>query len=157
MKLIICVDDNNGVAFNHRRLSFDRKVFLEIQELVNKSGGDLWCTLYSKKLLSKNIDGQVLATDTCMYWAEPNDFVFLELIGDITPYLNRVNEIYLFGWNRVYPSDTKLDLSFLNANPSVCHWTRTAIKEFQGTSHDVITLTKIQKQNIEEAFQNAII
>lgn len=79
MKLIICVDDNNGVAFNHRRLSFDRKVFQEIQELVNKSGGDLWCTLYSKKLLSKNIDGQVLATDTCMYWAEPNDFVFLEL------------------------------------------------------------------------------
>ena len=151
MKLIICVDDNNGVAFNHRRLSFDRKVFQEIQELVNKSGGDLWCTLYSKKLLSKNIDGQVLATDTCMYWAEPNDFVFLELIGDITPYLNRVNEIYLFG------SDTKLDLSFLDANSSVCHWTRTAIKEFQGTSHDVITLTKIQKQNIEEEFQNATI
>ena len=37
MRLIVCLDDKNGMAFNHRRQSRDRIITETIEELVKGS------------------------------------------------------------------------------------------------------------------------
>ena len=48
MYIIICLDDNNGLAFNHRRQSQDRIVAEDISKTVGEK--KLWITDYSRKL-----------------------------------------------------------------------------------------------------------
>ena len=48
MYIIICLDDNNGLAFNHRRQSQDRIVAEDIRKTVGEK--KLWITDYSRKL-----------------------------------------------------------------------------------------------------------
>ena len=48
MYMIICLDDNNGLAFNHRRQSQDRIVAEDIRKTVGEK--KLWITDYSRKL-----------------------------------------------------------------------------------------------------------
>ena len=48
MYIIICLDDNNGLAFNHRRQSQDRIVEEDISKTVGEK--KLWITDYSRKL-----------------------------------------------------------------------------------------------------------
>lgn len=47
MILIVCVDDHNGMMFNHRRQSQDRILRGDILELTE--GKILWMDAYSKK------------------------------------------------------------------------------------------------------------
>ena len=47
MILIVCVDDHNGMMFNHRRQSQDRILRGDILELAE--GKILWMDAYSKK------------------------------------------------------------------------------------------------------------
>ena len=48
MKLIVCVDLNNGMLFNNRRLSRDRGLIEQIYSLVGEN--KLWITEFSKDL-----------------------------------------------------------------------------------------------------------
>ena len=48
MRLIVCLDDKNGMAFNHRRQSRDRIVTEKIEELAK--GSVLRLSPYSAKL-----------------------------------------------------------------------------------------------------------
>ena len=48
MYIILCLDDNNGLAFNHRRQSQDRIVAEDISKTVGEK--KLWITDYSRKL-----------------------------------------------------------------------------------------------------------
>ena len=47
MKIIVCVDNQNGMMFNHRRQSQDRALRKRILELTG--GKKLWMNAYSQK------------------------------------------------------------------------------------------------------------
>ena len=47
MKIIVCVDNQNGMMFNHRRQSQDRVLRKRIMELTG--GKKLWMNAYSQK------------------------------------------------------------------------------------------------------------
>ena len=53
---------------------------------------------------------------------------------------NKIEELIIFWWNKKYPSDFYLDLSFEK-------WKKTASEEFEGFSHDIITEEIYRRKN----------
>lgn len=52
MILIVCIDDNKGMMFNHRRQSQDRVLRRHILDMVGN--GKLWMNEYSGKMFAKD-------------------------------------------------------------------------------------------------------
>lgn len=126
MKIIACVDDQNGILFNHRRLSSDAVLTRRILE--NIGDATLWVTPYSAKLF----EGASVCVDPCLLdLAKAEDYCFIE-DSDIMPYMDKVTQIVLYRWNRRYPSDRKFPV--LGSE-----WRLMATEEFEGKSHPVIT------------------
>lgn len=131
MRLIACVDDRGGMAFHQRRQSRDRVVRQHI--LADASGGRLWMNAYSAGQFSpEEREGLLVAED---FWdrAERGDFCFVEDRSPL-PWLDRLEEVRLYRWNRAYPADVHLGLPLDSPD-----WTLTSREEFPGWSHDVIT------------------
>lgn len=129
MKVMICLDDHNGLLFNKRRQSLDRKVH---QDMVSYVGSKvLWMNAYSYKSFAE-------ASDNCRvddnYWemAKEEDFCFAE-DGTIESNLHRISEIVIYRWNRVYPSDVKFRIDMLK------DWNLIETVSFAGNSHEQIT------------------
>ena len=80
MRLIVCLDDKNGMAFNHRRQSRDRIITETIEELVK--GSTLHFSPYSAKLFPS---GVFEPSEDYLSRAGEDDFCFVEL-EDVTPY-----------------------------------------------------------------------
>lgn len=129
MKLILCVDDNGGIAFNHRRQSRDRVLNERILAQCGKNR--LWITPYTAKLFGESASAQVCVAEDCMAQAGADDFCFAELT-DPTPYLERAQQVILYHWNRVYPADVHFALPDTG-------WTKWSEREFAGSSHEKIT------------------
>lgn len=127
MIAIVCVDDNKGMMFNHRRQSQDKKLREYILNMVSSSM--LWMNSYSKKQFLD--DNRVVVDENFLEKATENDYCFIENI-DIIPYIEKVENIILFKWNRNYPADT-----FFSINLS--EWTLIEVEDFAGYSHDKIT------------------
>lgn len=130
MKLIVCIDDNNGMAFNCRRQSFDREVLLKIAVLVDCK--KLWIHPYSQKLLSA-IDFDFCVDADFLEKASRDDFCFAE-VTDVTPCLSMAEEIVVFRWNRKYPADLHFPMQLLSEG-----WKMTSSSTFTGNSHIEIT------------------
>ena len=127
MRLIVCLDDKNGMAFNHRRQSRDRIVIAKIEELVK--GSTLYFSSYSAKLFPS---GDFEPSEDYLSRAGEDDFCFVE-IEDFTPYEQQIKEITVFRWNRVYPAD-------LYFPTDLTQWSLERTVEFPGHSHEKITL-----------------
>lgn len=132
MKLIVCIDDKNGMAFNHRRQSRDRNLIDRIMQLTVDS--NLYIAPYSKMLFDP---ARVIIKPDPLSNAGPNDFCFVEL-EDLTDYESNVHELILFHWNRVYPADLYFPFH-LN------QWTLIQSEDFQGNSHEKITMEVYRK------------
>ena len=53
MKAIVCLDDLNGMCFNHRRQSKDRKL---IADIVSRANGEaIWMNDYSAPLFCDGV------------------------------------------------------------------------------------------------------
>ena len=65
--------------------------------------------------------------------AAPGEFCFLE-DRPIRPFLDRVESMVLYHWNRRYPADLFLDL-----DPAALGWSLLGREEFPGSSHKKIT------------------
>lgn len=127
MKLIVCLDDNNAMAFHNRRLSSDFVVTERIFEMV--SNHRLWLDSYSGYLFA-DFNGNIQIDNDFLSKAEENDFCFVET-ADVSPFISKVTEIYVFRWNRVYPGDL-----FFPEIPAK----KQVLSEFAGNSHERITL-----------------
>lgn len=126
MKVIICIDDNKGMLFNNRRQSRDAKVLEDIVSLTN----EVWIDSFSEKLFEGanvkiNVDPMFLDK------AGTSEFCFVEN-QKLLPYVDDIEQLIVYKWNRSYPSDFKLDLD-LNS------WKLVEAVDFAGTSHDTIT------------------
>lgn len=129
MKLIVCLDDKNGMLFNNRRQSADRILCQKV--IAMTEGNILWMHPYSRPLFDDSCS-QIRTDEHFLEKAKPGEYCFAENI-DVTPYLSRVQEIIVFRWNRVYPAD----LCFPGI-PEGFQMVKSA--EFSGFSHEKITM-----------------
>ena len=122
------------MLFNHRRQSRDKAVIEKIFEIAK--GKTLWIREYSKELFynkSGGLDNHIFIDDEMLIKADSDDFCFVEDI-ELLPYINNIQKLYLFKWNRIYPQDFNLELDVVQL------FKCTHIEEFTGYSHDKITL-----------------
>lgn len=129
MTLIVCVDDNMGMLFNHRRQSKD--VVVRERILKHAEGKHLWMNHYS----AKQFDPEALinADESFMNEAAPEDVCFAEDCS-VAHYEQWIDRIILYKWNRSYPADLHFDI------PLVAHgWHLVSTEDFVGNSHEKIT------------------
>ena len=130
MRVIVCVDELGGMMFNHRRQSRDRTVTEDV--IASLGDGALYLAPYSEKLfadtgVSYTVDDRFLAL------AKKGDTCFVE-DRHLAEWVDRIDELILYHWNRRYPSDLRLDLSV-----SELGFRLRESREWQGTSHEKIT------------------
>lgn len=128
MTLIVCIDDEGGMTFNNRRQSRDRIV---TEDIIRTAGGRLLAAPFSAKLLSEYSDVKIC--DEPLAVGKAGDCCFIEL-GSVRPYSERLNTIIIYRWNRLYPSDTSLDIE-----PLELGFRLEETREFVGSSHEKIT------------------
>ncbi|MFR2851981.1 ribonuclease Z [Hungatella sp.] len=129
MIVIICVDDKNGMMFNHRRQSKDKELRKVI--LKKSKGKKIWMNNYSMKQFEEEDCGNITVDEKFLQKAESEDYCFVEDI-DIEPYIDYIDELILIRWNRIYPADFyfKIDMG---------EWNLVNKEEFIGSSHERIT------------------
>ncbi len=142
MKIIVCVDNNNGMMFNHRRQSQDKVLRKRILELTD--GHELWMNSYSKKQFLQDIESnisnaqaengnvdEIHADEDFLEKAGTGEYCFVE-DEDVSAYGSRIEEVILCHWNRDYPADMylRLDLS---------GYRLVETREYKGFSHEKIT------------------
>lgn len=128
MIVIICIDEQNGMLFNKRRQS--RDVVL-IEDII-KTVGD-------KRLLIDSFSESLFADYDNVYIAENmleeatnGDYCFVEN-EDVSAYINKIEKLIIYKWNRLYPSDFKFNETLLDS----FHMESTV--DFKGNSHEKIT------------------
>lgn len=148
MKIIICVDENLGYSFNKRRQSRDKTMREHMLGVLRKENAGLFVNAYTAKSLES--DGLLTEAVTVVDEAGGPEDAFImaaEEVGgwafventDITGYLDRIDEMIVYHWNRLYLSDLSIPESFMKSF-------RTVTKElFRGTSHDSMHYTRMVK------------
>ncbi len=129
MKLILCVDDQGGLSFNHRRQSQDRAVRDNMLQMCGDT--KLWVTAYTAQQFDDAQQAKLMISETGFENAASDDFCFVE---DLKPetYIDSASQIVLYHWNRRYPADRKLTLPLHG-------WKCIKCTEFAGYSHEKIT------------------
>lgn len=123
MILALCVDDQNGLRFNRRRQSRDKEV---IRDLL-ASAQTVRIHPDSKSLF----DGQsVHVGEDYLALAEEGELCFCEDDGYL-PYADKIEQILLYRWNRVYPRDLCFEF------PG--QWRLAETRNFPGSSHEKIS------------------
>ena len=130
MKIIVCIDDKNGMMFNHRRQSKDREVRRDMLSYIGQHR--LWMNEYSRKQFEAvPKDAQIEVNENFPAFAGDDDYCFIEN----SIYLlnkNLITEIVIYHWYRIYPSDTKFELD-------LSEWNLVSQNQFRGFSHEKIT------------------
>ena len=121
MIVIVCTEDRGGMLFNNRRVSKDRTVIQKILEL--SEGKKLWIHPFSEKLFEQE---------------HPENCCVVEN-QSLKGTEGRIEKLIVFGWNRAYPFDFKLDLDLEQME-------KTAEEEFAGYSHEKITRLQYRKK-----------
>lgn len=129
IKVAITVDDDNGLMFNKRRQSRDKNV---IADLCNKSEGFIYISQYSALLFEEYSNRIQIVSDPLLECPD-GAYAFVEgrTLGE---FLNDIDELIVYNWNRLYPSDLKLDINIVDSG-----FKMNSKYEFVGNSHDKIT------------------
>lgn len=131
MIIIACVDERNGLMFNHRRQSRDSVVCRDIlQECMGKK---LYMSAYSGKLFGEAEGAEIRISEDILDQAEEDDFCFIEDIK-IVGFEEQIQKVILYKWNRKYPADLYFPLDLSDVS-----WELQRTEEFQGSSHERIT------------------
>lgn len=130
MRLIVCLDDKNGMLFNHRRQSTDRALRQRMLTLTRDSV--LRMSDYSARQFDMEASNIVVDEAFLMNTSE-KEFCFAET-GDIAQHIDKVSQLIIYRWNRVYPSDTKFPDALLKKG-----WKTVCRTDFPGHSHEKIT------------------
>lgn len=129
MEVIVCLDDRNGMMFNHRRQSQDRKVIEDILRCLKEKR--LLINSFSASLFD-NTNENILIKENPLVSARENDICFIENFP-LMPYVEKIKRLTIYLWNRRYPADTYLDMDLNNS------WRMLSRAEFTGYSHKKIT------------------
>lgn len=129
MKIIICLDDENGMMFNNRRQSQDCKLREYILNLTNQF--KLYMNSYSYEQYANEKCNNVIVCEDFLEKALKDDYCFVEN-KYLSNYIGRIDEFIIYRWNRRYPSDFNLDIDINNLK-------LVESKDFKGNSHEKIT------------------
>ena len=127
MILMVCIDDRNGMMFNHRRQSRDRVLCARMLEIAKHTR--LHVTPYTQKIFDPA--APLCVHDTPWLVAGAGECYFAE-DGEIP--MENVEQVYLYRWNRAYPGD-----KFFDADLAALGFVLTHSDDFAGSSHEQIT------------------
>lgn len=128
MRVIVCLDDNGGMLFNNRRQSRDKVLLADImEELGDKK---LNISPFSQMLFSEYGD-KIIVEEDFLNKASPESVCFAENCS-FSEFSEKISEVTVYKWNRVYPTDFKCDIDFSKFKIA-------DKKDFKGHSHDKIT------------------
>ncbi len=130
MTVILCIDTEGGMMFNHRRVTYDRIVSQDILRV--SAEGRLIISPYSEKLFKPYGDSYIISENPLVD-AREDDFVFIEG-EDISPYLPSIDSIIIYNWNLPYPYDVRFTVE-----PSKEGFLLSEAWDFPGNSHDIVT------------------
>ena len=129
MKIIVCLDDKNGMLFAGRRQSKDRILRQEALALAGEQ--PLWMNSYSAGQFGR--EGSIRVDEAFLANAPEDAWCFVENT-DLTPYLAEITQVAVYRWNRHYPSTTWFPVDYF-----VNQWQLQSTREFVGSSHETIT------------------
>lgn len=129
MKLVFCVDERGGMAFNKRRVSRDREMISDLAEYIGD--GTILMEQYSEELFTDESLNSIISNSPALH-ADEDDFVFAELF-DPAPFIESANEIIIYKWNRRYPYELSFNLSLEDIGFKL-----KETKDFKGSSHEKI-------------------
>lgn len=137
MIILTCLDQNNGMMFNHRRQSQDRV----LRDRIVALSGDapLWMNHYSASQFDTTDIPNLNIDDAFLQEATQGEYCFVE-DASLAPYEKWIEKIIVFRWDRTYPADQYFDLP-LGSAP----WHLVESSEFMGHSHDLITMEVYQR------------
>lgn len=138
MKIIICLDQNNGISFNNRRQSQDKKVIMDVKEILGDK--ELLVSEYSVSLFT-SFDIPIKKCSNLLEEANDTDYVFVESI-DVNQYTENINELIIYRWNRSYPFDTTFNID-------LSEFSLVSQTDFIGSSHKRITKEIYVKKNVK--------
>lgn len=127
MKLALCIDDEGGMLFCGRRQSRDRLLLADLFSM--REGGELYVEPFSDRLLA-DLPHAVISREE-LSSLKAADIFFAEC-PPIAPLLPFAETLILYRWNRIYPKDESVDISFSALSLAE----RT---ELVGSSHEKIT------------------
>lgn len=129
MTVIVCLDNANGMMFNHRRQSRDANVVKDILKTIN--GASLLIAPYSKPLFS-HAEYSVSVSDSFLIDAGAEDYCFVENTS-VAEFKEKIAQLVIYKWNRDYPADFYFDIDYAN------DYELETTLDFIGTSHEKIT------------------
>lgn len=130
MRVIVCVDDNGGMLFNHRRQSRDRVLCERVLQMADERDCSVYMNTYSAKIFPE--DNRITVSENYLEEAGVQDLCFVEK-EPLATYFDKIDECIVFKWNRVYPADQHLDID-------ISKMTKVQEEEFVGFSHEKITM-----------------
>ncbi len=125
----VCVDNEGGMLFFGKRQSRDRVLITELIEW--SAGRKIYISPFSKVLFPD--EGTAIIADDPIAECPEGGICFIENI-DILPVIDSVGELVIYRWNRLYPSDKKLDI-----DPVSHGFILKEKTDFVGSSHEKIT------------------
>lgn len=128
MEIIVCLDDRDGMAFNHRRQSSDMVVTEDI--CARAGGAPLYLRAYSLPLF-KDRDVETVAVDD--FSQAPADARCFVEDQPLSPLAEKIDILCIYRWNRHYPADLRFDLALADG------WQLVESADFAGHSHEIIT------------------
>ncbi len=130
MRIIVCLDDKNGMLFNNRRQSRDRVLINDMCCLVGDK--QLLINSFSKKLFTE-VNFPVTVQESFLETAGEDDYCFVENCY-IKSYVRKISVIVVYRWNRRYPADFTFDINLMEEGFKL-----KEVYEFRGYSHSKIT------------------
>lgn len=128
MKVVVCLDDKNGMLFNNRRQSRDRVLIADIMEEIGNT--KLVISPFSRALFTQYSD-KVTVMESFLSEA-PQDSVCFAEDCSFSDFTEKISEVTVYKWNRVYPTDFKCDIDF-------SLFKVVGKNDFAGSSHEKIT------------------
>ena len=128
MTIIVCVDEQGGILFNHRRVSSDRSVVSDIVKYADHT--NLYMSEYSAKLFPTAAN--VIVIPNLLNSADSGMIFIEEYCPDAV--LDKADRVVIYHFNRRYPSDVKFPVDIVKKRG-----TMESSVEFKGNSHDRIT------------------
>lgn len=130
MKIIVCLDDKNGMLFNRRRQSKDS---ILREKLLEKVGNEtVWMNAYSASQFPQTAPNMKI-DELFLEKAGQGEYCFVENVN-VTEFAPRVEELTVYRWNRAYPADTKFPIELFEKRGKLI-----SRVDFAGSSHERIT------------------
>lgn len=125
MIIITCLDDHDGMMFHNRRQSQDRGLREYIAEMTKEE--TVYMNAYTKKLYEE-IKNPVVSEDFLQKAGKGENCIVEDRL--LAPVIDKIEEIIIFRWNKVYPSDQVLDVDLEE-------WKLVEEEKIKGSTHEI--------------------